>query len=45
MGHSNIQTSMIYVHPATENLRQAAEAAAARQSGHPADTRRSGLAS
>lgn len=44
MGHSNIQTSMIYVHPATESLRQAVETAASRQAGHPAVTRRMGLA-
>jgi len=38
MGHSNIKTSMIYVHPPVESLRRAAEAAASRRAGHPADT-------
>jgi integrase/recombinase XerC len=30
MGHANIQTSMIYVHPEPESLRKAVEAASAR---------------
>ncbi|MGB8510686.1 MAG: hypothetical protein WCD76_20105 [Pyrinomonadaceae bacterium] len=42
MGHANIQTSMIYVHPATNNLRQAVEEAAAHRFGHPAATKKSG---
>ena len=44
MGHSNIKTSMIYVHPPVESLRRAAEAAASRRAGHSEDTRRIGLA-
>lgn len=42
LGHANIQTSMIYVHPATSNLRQAVEEAAAYRFGHPAVTKKSG---
>jgi integrase len=40
MGHASVQTSMVYVHPEPESLRRAVEAAASRQVGHPADTRR-----
>jgi len=39
MGHAKIQTSMLYVHPATENLRQILAAAT---NGHSADTSKSG---
>ncbi|HEX3558258.1 MAG TPA: site-specific integrase [Pyrinomonadaceae bacterium] len=42
MGHASVETSMIYVHTEPEGLRAAAEMAAARRVGHPADTRRVG---
>lgn len=44
MGHASIVTSMIYVHTPPDDLRRAAEAAASRQAGLPADTRRIELA-
>lgn len=42
MGHANIQTSMIYDHPSTTNLREAAEQVAATGFGHSAVTRKTG---
>ena len=45
MGHSSVETSMIYVHTPVESLRRATERAAAREVSHPADTRRIELTS